>query len=124
MIRKLTIIESWFATMILAAVVGYGASDRWVWLQAILFGLPVLIWSYRTWRRMTTESQAEYTLSFALRVFVLCLVSSFFIIGFVRGWTPYRYRDFVPLIGLVWMALPFLFFIQKAIDARRDLYQK
>jgi hypothetical protein len=124
MIRRIAVFELLLTTLLIAAVVGDGLSDQWGWPVAILCGFPFLVWTYFTWRRMVAENEQEYTLPFVLRIFVICLIASFLLIESIRDIQSPHDRDCGPIIGLLWMAAPFVLFARKALAVRRDLYQK
>ena len=124
MIRRIAIFELLLATLLIAAVVGDGLSDQWGWPVAVLGGFPLLAWAYFTWRRMVAENEREYTLPFVLRIFVLCLAASFLLIGSIRDIQSPHDRDWGSIIGLLWMTVPFVLFVRKALEVRRDLYHK
>ena len=124
MIRRLAILEVLLVILLVTAFVGHGLSDQWGWPIAVLGGFPALIWTFFTWRRMVRESEREYTFPFVLRVFTVCLMGSFLLIESIRDMQTPHDKDLGPVIGLLWMAVPFVLFVRKTLEVRKNLYQK
>jgi hypothetical protein len=124
MIRHAVILEVWLSILILATGVGYGLSERWGRFEAVIIGIPLLVWMFFTWRKIREFSEAELEFGLTLRLIAVCLFSCILMLGLEREFTRILKQPWIAVIAVVWMTPSVLLFIRKMLAVRKDLYQK
>jgi hypothetical protein len=124
MIRRAAIIELWFSILILATGVSYGLANRWGRFEAIIIGIPLLAWTFFTWRKLRETSEVEMEFGLTLRIAAVCLLSCILMLGLDREFTRYLKQPWITCISVIWMCPPIILFFRKMLSVRKDLYHK